>query len=141
MNRVHGLPVHMKTEETDLESKSNPTHRAFDGALKSYEVEVGDYEIDLLSFMRSKQPEIDDIIQLNTQNSQQKVMFVATIQLVKPSGQVELNSQPDRTNFYAATRMHTVDFSGLSNDEFIEMVEQMLISLANFASHGSGYSG
>ena len=90
--------------------------------------------------MRSKQPEIDDIIQLNTQHAQQKVMFIATIQLIKPSDQIEVNNQPDRTNFYAATRMHTVDFSGLSNDEFIGMVEQMLISLTNFASHGSGWT-
>ena len=36
--------------------------------------------------------------------------------------------------------MHTIDFSGLSNDEFLGMVEQMLISLTNFASHGSGWT-
>ena len=141
MNRMHGLPMsHLTNEQTDRESYIKPTHTAFGGALKSYDIEVGDYEIDLLSLMRSKQPEIDDIIQLNTQHAQQKVMFIATIQLIKPSDQIEVNNQPDRTNFYAATRMHTVDFSGLSNDEFIGMVEQMLISLTNFASHGSGWT-
>ena len=58
-------------------------------------------------------------------------MFKATIQLVKPSDQIEMNNQPYRANFYAASRMHTVDFFGPSINELIGMVEQMLISLNN----------
>ena len=83
---------------------------------------MNDHELDLQSFMRSKQPEIDDIISLNTQHSQQKVRFIAMLQLVKVSDQDENSSQPDRTNFFAASRYHVVDFGGLSNEEFMHMV-------------------
>ena len=116
MNRMHGLPLTwVSNTEADYESYIKPSERAFHGKLKSYDLEVNDHELDLQSFMRSKQPEIDDIISLNTQNSQQKVRFIAMLQLVKVSDQDENSSQPDRTNFFAASRNHVVDFGGLSN--------------------------
>ena len=140
MHRAHELPVHnMADFQIDKESHLMPTERAFDGVLKIYDFDVGGYEVDLFSYMRSKQPDIDNLIQLNTQDGPRKLMFVARIRLIQPSKDQVVSSQPDAIVFYAATKQHKVDFGGLSNEEFMEMVEQMLRALASFSFHGSGW--
>ena len=57
---------------------------------------MSQHEIDLLSFMRSKRDEIENIVQLNTQTHALKLQFSAKIELIKPSGDESENSQPDR---------------------------------------------
>ena len=36
--------------------------------------------------------------------------------------------------------MIVADFAGLSDEQYNEMVEQMLVSLNNFASYGGGFN-
>ena len=108
--------------------------------LKTYDFPVGANEIDLLSFMRSKRAEIDNIVELNTQNHAQKIQFCVMVQLTKPSSDENINSRPDRIKIYINSKMQRIGFVGLTNNSFAEMVEQMLISLNNFASHGSGWT-
>ena len=50
------------------------------------------------------------------------------------------SSQPDRISVHVASKMERVDFGGLADKTFHAMVEQMLLALNNFASHGSGWT-
>ena len=140
MNKNHGLPVW----DADPENKQNlgvlHSEQAFGGVLKTYDIPVGELEIDLLSFMRSKRDEIENIVQLNTQNHAQKLQFSALVQLTKPSTDENTSSQPDQIKLYINSKMQRVDFTGLSKPCFAGMVEQMLLPLNNFASHGSGWT-
>ena len=140
MNKNHGLPVWNADLENNPSSGILPSEQAFGGVLKTYDIPVGEHEIDLLSFMRSKQDEIEKVVQLNTQNSAQKLQFSALVQLTKPTSDENINSQPDRIKIFVNSKMQRVDFTGLSKSCFAGMVEQMLLSLNNFASHGSGWT-
>ena len=140
MNKNHGLPVW----DADAENNQNlgilHSEQAFGGVLKTYDIPVGEHEIDLLSFMRSKRDEIENVVQLNTQNQAQKLQFSALVQLTKPSNDENVSSQPDFIKIYINSKTQRVDFTGLSKSCFAGMVEQMLLALNNFASHGSGWT-
>ena len=93
MNKNHGLPVWNADLENNPSSGILPSEQAFGGFLKTYDIPVGEQEIDLLSFMRSKQDEIENVVQLNTQNSAQKLQFSALVQLTKPTSDETVDSQ------------------------------------------------
>ena len=90
--------------------------------------------------MHKKRQEIENIVRLSVQQLSQKVQFSSKIQLTKPPKHDDeiFSSQPDRISVYLQSKMERVDFAGLSDKSFHSMVEQMLLSLNNFASHGSG---
>ena len=140
MNKNHGLPVWNADLENNPSSGILPSEQAFGGVLKPHDIPVGEQEIDLLSFMRSKQDETENVVQLNTQNSAQKIQFSALVQLTKPTSDETVDSQPDRIQIYINSKMQRVDFTGLSKSCFAGMIEQILFSLNNFASHGSGWT-
>ena len=140
MNKIHGLPVWNADAEKDNEAGISATEQAFGGVLKTYDIPVGSHEVDLLRFIRSKQQEIDNIIQLNTQAQPQKVQFTETIELRKPVKSELSSSQDERLTIYANSKMQRVDFAGMTNECFTEKTEQMLLALNNFSSHGSGWS-
>ena len=140
MNKNHGLPVWNADLENNPSSGILPSEQAFGGVLKTYDIPVGEHEIDLLRFMRSKRDEIENVVQLNTQKSAQKLQFSALVQLTKPTSDENIKSQPDRIKIFVNSKMQRVDFTGLSKSCFAGMVEQMLLSLNNFASHGSGWT-
>ena len=71
MNKNHGLPVWKADLENNSSSRILPCKQAFGRVLKTYDIPLGEQEIDLLSFMSSKQDEIENVVQLNTQNSAQ----------------------------------------------------------------------
>ena len=73
MKKNHGLPVWNADLENNPSSGILPSEQA---VLKTYDIPVGKQEIDLLSFMRSKQDAIENVVQLNTQNSAQKFISV-----------------------------------------------------------------
>ena len=77
--------------------------------------------------MRSKQDKIENIVQLNTQNSAQKLQFSALVQLTKPTSDQTVVSQPDRIQIYVISKMQRVDFTGLSKPCLAGMIEQMLL--------------
>ena len=140
MNNNHGLPVWNADVENNRNCGILHTEQAFNGVLRTYDIPVSQHEIDLLSFMRSKRDEIENIVQLNAQTHAQKLQFSAKIELIKPSGDESENSQPDRIKIFANSKMQRVDFTGLSKPCFSGMVEQMLLALNNFASYGSGWT-
>ena len=64
VNKNHGLPVW----DVDPENKQNGgilhSKQAFGGVLKTFGILVGEHEIYLLRFMRSKRDQIENIVQL-----------------------------------------------------------------------------
>ena len=62
MNKNHGLPVWNADLENNPSSGILPSEQAFGGVLKTYDIPVGEHEIDLLSFMRSKRDEIENVV-------------------------------------------------------------------------------
>ena len=130
--------------KTDAENNQNlgilHSQQVFCGVLKTYDIPVAEHERDLLSFIWSKSDEIQNVVQLNTQNHAQKLQFSALVPLTKPSTDENVSSQPDRIRIYIISKMQRVDFTVLSISCFTGMVEQRLLALNNFASHGSGWA-
>ena len=124
MNKVHGLPVWTADGKIDESGGIVATEKAFDGVLKIYNISVDNNDIDLLGFMRGKQNQIQNAIRLNTQLQPQKPQKTSADHIT-----IFSNSKPQR-----------VDFPGLSNKSFSEMTEQMILTLNNFSSQGSGWS-
>ena len=101
-------------------------------SMSSYCIPKGSHEIDLLSFMPSKQQGIDNVNQLNTQAQPQKVQFGATIELIKPVESKNTSSQNERLTIYANSTLQRVDIAGLSKERFFQMTEQLLLIMNNF---------
>ena len=110
INNNHGLPVWNADVENNRNCGILHTEQAFNGVLRTYDIPVGQHEIDLLSFMMSKRDEIENIVQLNTQTHAQKLQFSAKIELIKPSGHESENSQRDQIKFF----FPLIDFTGLN---------------------------
>ena len=140
MNKVHGLPVWTAGAKIDESEGIVATEKAFDGVLKIYNILLENKDIDLLSFMSSKQNEIHNAVRLNTQFQPQKVRFCATIELTKPVDGESAKTSVNHIAIFANSKSQWVDFPGLSNECFSEMTEQMILALNNFSSHGSGWS-
>ena len=86
-------------------SEIEPNEMAFGGVLKTYNIEIWPHEINLLSFMRSEQAEIDNTVELNTQLEAQKVQISAKIQLTKPTNDENVKSQPEKVSTFANSKM------------------------------------
>ena len=96
MNKNHGLPVWNADLENNPSSGILPSEHAFGGVLKTYDIPVGEQEIDLLSFMRSKQDNIENVVQLNTQiSAKTSIQFIGAI---KKTNKWWKHQQPARSN-------------------------------------------
>ena len=106
------------------------------------EIIVGSRDVDLLHVLQLKHREIENIVKISVQQHPQKFQFNSVIELVKPMQTNDdlSSSQPDRISIPDASKMERVDFGGLADKTFHAMVEQMLLALNNFASHGSGWT-
>lgn len=126
----HGLPVWAKTSR-----QNNPTETAFSGNLQVYSLPECQQQ-DLLQFFVENEQQIKDVVIENTQNNPQKVQFTVRLSLRKPSP--EKQEEDKRLEFFATSDMVTV-LTELTDDTFHRMVQQMMTSLFNFASQGSGW--
>ena len=109
--------------------------------LSEYEVKVGVREIDLLHVMQIEIEEIENIVRISVQQSPQKIQCGAVIQLRKPIEDSEdLSEESHKIKIHVQSIMERVDFGGIADESFHQMVEQMLLSLNRFASHGSGWT-
>ena len=140
MNKVHDLPVWTAGKEVDESGGIVAAEKAFDGVLKIYNISVDNNDIDLLSFMRGKQNQIQNAIRLNTQLQPQKAQFCAAIELTKPVDKESSKNSADHITIFANSKSQQVYFPGLSNESFSEMTEEMILALNDFSSHGSGWS-
>ena len=123
----HSLPP--PTEA--LQSKTDPTESAFEGALKVYSI-TGHGENDLLQFMMDAKPQIDRLVSENVNEIAQKMQFIATVQLSKPT-------KGDETTLFLRSHMQPVYGMSTEQDIFLGMVDKMVNTLFTFAASGSGW--
>lgn len=135
VKRVHGLPVWKKEGESEINTIP-PIAEAFNGNVQSYEIETSN-DVDLLELFIRKKPDITSIIEDKVMESPQKVQFLTEISFMKP---VEGSGNNEQITIYVNTKMQSVFVDGLDDDAFYEMVEQILVTTNNFASHGSGWT-
>ena len=152
----HGLPVWAKDATTQSESPnhigpsqarmlereppkqgaslSKPVQSAFNGDVEVYNIKPT-MEIDLLAYLTSVKPEIDEILQNKTSHGAHKVQLTAELKLMKP----RIDEEDEHTTIFAKADMKTVYYDGLSEDEFFTLVQQMICVLNCFSSNGSGW--
>ena len=114
---------------------------AFNGNLKKYQLNFDENEIDLLDFMMRNKEVINDFICEDSQNGSIKVQFSVEVSLMKHLT-VENDEEPnvEKTTLFLNTEMVRVNYGGLEQRQYIEMIEHMLNSINCFAaSHGSGW--
>ena len=146
MKNRHGLPVWAIDATTQSESPnqagpsrarmlereppkqgaslSKPPQSAFNGDVKVYNIKPT-MEIDLLAYLTSVKPEIDEIVQNKTNHGAHKVQLTAELKLMKP----RIDEEDEHTTMFAKTDLKTVYYDGLSEDEFFTMVQQMICVL------------
>ena len=123
----HGLPPPREA----MQSKTDPTESAFEGALKVYSIS-GSGENDLLQFMMDAKPEIDKLVSENVNENAQKMQFIARVELSKPT-------KGDETTLFLRSQMHPVYGMSTGQDIFFDMVDKMMNTLFTFTASGSGW--
>lgn len=124
---IHGLPAPKSKAEC-----KQPIETAFNGALKVYSI-PGTVEQDLLDFMLENKKQIDGIIKENVEKTGRKVQFCVTLDLEK-------NMKAESTKVFIRSPMQIVYQTGLSESEFLDMVDTMLCTLWSFTASGSGWT-
>ena len=118
---VHSIPVF----GAEFQPTQPPNHSAFNGSLQSYSIEPTDDEMvlarDLQAFMKFKQERIQELIDQKLSAGPQKVQFSAELQLPKQFR--EPDEDDERITIFANSLMTPVYAEGLSNDNFVEMME------------------
>ena len=92
-------------------------------------------EIDLLAYVISVKPEIDEIQLKKTSQEAQKAQLRAEFKLLKPG----VDDEDERVTFFAENDMKSVYHDGLSEEELFTMAQQMICALICFASNESGW--
>ena len=114
---------------------------AFNGNLKKYQLNFDDNEIGLLNFVMRNKEVIVDFIFEHSQNGSIKVQFSVEVSLMKHHLTVENDEKPnvEKITLFLNTEMVRVNYGGLEQGQYSEMIEHMLNSINCFASHGSGW--
>ena len=113
---------------------------AFNGNLKKYQLNFDENEIDLLDFMMRNKEVIDDFIFEHSQNGSIKVQFSVEVSLMKhPTVENDEEPNVEKITLLLNTEMVRVNYGGLEQGQYIEMIKHMLNSINCFASHGSGW--
>ncbi len=134
MKSEHDLPVWV--DNRDDHSSIKPNHTAFSGSLKVYKIDLENSEsFYLLEVLMRKKAETDSIVALNVNHSPHKTQLTAEVSLPKP---ILGSDQDERIRIFAMTNLIPIFVDGLGSDEISQMVEQMMLTVHNFASHGSG---
>ena len=165
MNNLHGLPVWDpdagststgggggSNETIAIEGSSTTrvpqstrsilteSQTAFNGNLKKCQLNFDENEIDLLDFMMRNKEVIDDFIFEHSQNGSIKVQFSVEVSLMKhPTVENDEEPNVEKITLFLNTEMVRVNYGGLEQGQYIEMIEHMLNSINCFASHGSGW--
>lgn len=129
VHEMHGLPPSVLSQ-----SCVQPSASACSGALNVYNLPIDDQEVDLLHYMISQRTTIFEIISQNVRNNAYKVQFSAVVSLIKPDGNDEKH-----LDVFLNTNMVPVFFDGLSDENFLDMAQQMISTLNVFATYGSGW--
>ena len=131
MLNEHGLPAWDVSREilTSIQPET-----AFDGAVRAYDIVPMETEVDLLALFVTKRDEIEELILQNTMYEPQKAQLSAEVTLEKEKA----DGTEEVITIFANCKMLAVDVQGWTQDQFYDCVDQILSTVHQYASHGSG---
>ena len=139
VKEVHGLPVWDVEETESVEWK--PMESALRGNVKVFDLvqenSLSVPQTDILQLFMSVKHLIDSIVDEHTTSSAQKVQISAEVDLIKPMAD---NEEDHKITIYLNSDMKPVYQNGLTLEDYLAMVDQLLSTLISFAGHGSGWA-
>ena len=129
---IKGSRVREATSTTRGQSKFAKT--AFNGDVEVYNIKPK-MEIDLLSYLTSVKPAIDEIVQNKTSHWAHKVQLTEELKLLKP----RVDEEDEHKTIFAKKVSKTVYYDVLFKIQFFTMDQQMICVLNCFSSNGSGW--
>ena len=133
MLQSHGHPV--RENDREETQRMPPVETAFDGAVRPYVLRPTDGETDLLQALHDRIVQIGDIVRENVLHEPRKTQISAEVWLSK----TKEGEETEYITIYTNSAYIPVDFQGLPDQEFFDAVDQMLKTIYQFASHGSGW--
>ena len=132
MLNEHGLPAWDVSREilTSIQPET-----AFDGAVRTYDIVPMETEVDLLALFVTKRDQIEELILQNTIYEPQKAQLSAEVTLEKEKA----DGTEEVITIFANCKMLAVDVQGWTQDQFYDCVDQILSTVHQYASHGSGW--
>ena len=141
---THGLPIFIsyhQNEPAEQPSSSSSSidlsETAFEKNLKVYKLHGGEErgDVDLMEFMVRHKQTIQQVIAENVQNAGTplKVQFCAEVDMVK-------TPKDNQISIYILSDMVPVYYGGMQDKDFYTMLEQLLLTLFTFTTHGSGWT-
>ena len=125
--KKQALPV---LDGIETSSSAAPTESAFRGKLRRYDLKFGEKEMNLIQVMIQNKDELDALILKKVKEGPNKV------QLHVEDGDTK---NLERTMLFLNTKTLTVYFEGIAGDEYLELIEHMVILFNSFSSHDSGW--
>ena len=113
---------------------SKPLQSAFNGDVEFYNIKSA-MEIDLLAYLTSVKPDIDEIGENKTRHEAHKTQLTAELKLMKS----RVDEADKHTTIFAKTDLKTVYYDGLSEDEFSRCFSKLFASWTAF--HRMGVDG
>ena len=92
-------------------------------------------EVDLLALFVTKRDDIEELILQNTIYEPQKAQLSAEVTLEKEKA----DGKEEVITIFAKRKMLAVDVQGWTQDQIYNCVDQILSTLHQYASHGSGW--
>ena len=132
VNNEHGMPI-LDMEEDDVDS-SRPTVSSISGGLNYYEFQPGEKDLDIMEYMFRKRDEVARIIQKHTHKFPQKLQINVEMTLQKP-----LDEEVEKVSVYFNTETVTVYHSGISDENYESLIDNIVSKLVIFSSYGSGW--
>ena len=125
----HAYETHGYLVPTEPLNMQQPQLSAFNGVLKEYSMPVTCPHDPYMLLINSLQA-IANLVWQNTRSSAIKLQLCLELELFKPAG------EEDNILIYASSNMMPIFSNGL--DEYMQLVEQIMATLINLATMGSG---
>ena len=132
MRNKHGLPAWDVSREilTSIQPET-----AFDGAVRTYNLVPMETEVDLLALFVTKREDIEELILQNTMYEPQKAHLSAKVTFEKEKA----DGTEEVITIFANCKMLAVDVRGWTQDQLYDCVDQILSTVHQYGSHGSGW--
>ena len=133
MFQQHGQPL---WEPNQGESERHqPLEAALGSSAETYSIPATVGEVDVLQFFNDNRSSINELIESKTRYEPQKVQFCLEVSLEKPV----VDQETEYITIYSNTNFVNVDVEGIDDEQFHDMVDKVISTIHQFASHGSGW--
>ena len=121
----------LETHEVDT---YRPTVSSISDGVNYYEFEPALGDLDIMEYLFRNREKISKTVQKHTHKFPQKVQLVVEMTLQKP-----LDDDQEKLSVFFNTNTRIVYHSGISDEIFEELVNNIVSKLVSFSSYGSGW--